>query len=481
MQGQWVSLSHRWGRDEFLTTTTKNLKKHLQSIAWHELPRRFQDAIILTRKLGFRYLWIDSLCIIQDSKEDWIAESSKMGTVYKHSTLNLAAGHPGTSEFGIMAERIPETAYSTSFPPLDDIRFTYPSTSTGLVQRVGVQQFPKGGVFSANDKDSNILVSRGWILQESVLSPRTITWTKEQMTWQCRTCVSAEYERREHMFEKHAYVETKNLKNIFRTFSPNKAFKNASYNAWYAILRVYCESNLTDPGDVLHAISGVVQEIREGTGDTYCDGIWLNDLRRSLLWYIDDMPWGKEVSDRRHALSPYAPSWSWASRKGAESMTISGTDEYAFIDDVLHVINIDSSSKVADIADGSSPVSMTVKAPMRDSPVGYGDASIWKGRLRYRAAYLSNSTARGIDFVYYLDSTNRVQPPEGTNPPKFLDQVWCLAVGTTSNNGSQRRRGLLLQESKKKQGTYQRIGRFTMNVEWADSFGEWVQREVTIL
>ncbi|OAL43609.1 HET-domain-containing protein [Pyrenochaeta sp. DS3sAY3a] len=486
MQGQWVALSHRWDRDKFLTTTTGNLNNHLQSIAWHELPRKFQDAMVLTRKLGFRYLWIDSLCIIQDSKEDWIAESSRMGTVYKHSTLNLAAGHPLTSERGIMADRIP--AFSPSFPRLDDIRFTYASTSTGAVQSVGVQKFPVYGAFSAEVKHLNILRSRGWVLQEAVLSPRTITWTEEQMIWQCRTGVAAEYQMREHtsMFShvgKRAYVETHNLKNVFRVLSLDKAFKTASYDLWYMILSVYCESNLTHPGDVLHAISGVAQEIQQGTGDTYCAGIWLNDLGRSLLWYIEEVRGKKEISDARRPLSSYAPSWSWASRKGSESMHIWNVGELEFTDDALYLVNVDSSSKVAGIADGSTLVSMTVKAPMRDSLVGHGDASPWKEGFFYRNAYCRWDVlaANVLVLVYHLDSNDCVQPPDGTDPPKFLEQVWCLAVGTEKVPGSQWQVGLLLQESKKKRGAYQRVGQFRMDSEWVDGLGEWVQREVTIV
>jgi hypothetical protein len=229
-----------------------------------------------------------------------------MRNVCKYSTLNLAASHPLTSEFGIMADRIP---HGTSFPSLDDIRLTYSSTSTGFVERVGVQRFPKRAAFSANDRNMNSLVSRGWVPQEAVPFPRTIIWTQEQMTWQCTTCVLAEYGRREHMFE-NVHVQDNNLKIAFQTLSSNRDSKKTLYDAWYRLLTAYGECNLTNAEDVLHAISGVAQEIQTGAGDTYCAGIWLNDLRRGLLWHINDDIVG-EAGDEVHPTSSYAPSWSW--------------------------------------------------------------------------------------------------------------------------------------------------------------------------
>jgi hypothetical protein len=69
--GRWLSLSHMWGIAGFhFTTTTAALKQRLLGLNLHELPPTFKYAIIVTRKLGFRYLWVDPLCILQDSLDD---------------------------------------------------------------------------------------------------------------------------------------------------------------------------------------------------------------------------------------------------------------------------------------------------------------------------------------------------------------------------------------------------------------------------
>jgi hypothetical protein len=68
-RGQWVALSHAWGNFQPLRTTKETLAVHQAGIEWSELPPTFQDAVVITKKLGFQYLWIDSLCIIQNSTE----------------------------------------------------------------------------------------------------------------------------------------------------------------------------------------------------------------------------------------------------------------------------------------------------------------------------------------------------------------------------------------------------------------------------
>lgn len=65
---EYVALSHCWGSTQNLTTTTSSLAKRIEGIPWDDIPKTFQDAILLTRELGFAYIWIDSLCILQDDQ-----------------------------------------------------------------------------------------------------------------------------------------------------------------------------------------------------------------------------------------------------------------------------------------------------------------------------------------------------------------------------------------------------------------------------
>ena len=93
---KYVTLSHCWGgiTSEILSLTTETYDECLQHIAVVDLPQAFQDAVHLTRKLGIRYLWTESLCIIQDSPKDWLDQAGVMGEVYQGSYLNIS---PDTS------------------------------------------------------------------------------------------------------------------------------------------------------------------------------------------------------------------------------------------------------------------------------------------------------------------------------------------------------------------------------------------------
>lgn len=101
-----MTLSHCWGRTQFITTTRDTLKQRIAGIALTDLSKTFKDAVSLTRKLGIRYLWIDSLCIIQKDKEDWEREAGKMGAVYSQSFLNIAATSSAEGSGGLFKERL---------------------------------------------------------------------------------------------------------------------------------------------------------------------------------------------------------------------------------------------------------------------------------------------------------------------------------------------------------------------------------------
>jgi hypothetical protein len=90
-RGQWLTLSHCWGKEVPTRTTMTNIGKISHTLEISSLPPTFQDAILITRKLGYRYLLIDSLCIVQDSSHDWQRESVKMSEVYSNAVLCIAA------------------------------------------------------------------------------------------------------------------------------------------------------------------------------------------------------------------------------------------------------------------------------------------------------------------------------------------------------------------------------------------------------
>jgi len=74
-----------------METATNNLQSHRKGFKMADLPQTFQNPIVITQNLGYRYLWIDSLCIIQKSTKDWETESRKTGSIYRDVLLNISA------------------------------------------------------------------------------------------------------------------------------------------------------------------------------------------------------------------------------------------------------------------------------------------------------------------------------------------------------------------------------------------------------
>lgn len=174
--GQWVTLSHCWGGMEPLKTTLETLKKHEESLSMGSLPSLFRDAVLITRRLEYRYLWIDFLCIVQDSKSDWQIESVNMGYIYSNSIFTIAAEAAPNSEGSILNSSRPAVTYPVKVP----------CCSVGLEGSVIL--------YRARHDVKGPLGKRAWTLQEDILSSRVLRWGAKQMTWHCRTATCSEHD-----------------------------------------------------------------------------------------------------------------------------------------------------------------------------------------------------------------------------------------------------------------------------------------------
>jgi hypothetical protein len=175
MQGKknvsWIALSYRWGDSSPFSTTQQNLRSHVEGMKLTALPRTFQDAIKVTRALGYNYLWIDSLCIIQGKDGDFSEESKRMEDVYSGAYCVLAASCATDQRSGFLLPRVART-------------------SVALNHKGGVGN---GGTIYVcsfiEDFRSHVLQGalhkRAWVLQEHALARRTVFFTKHQMYWEC--------------------------------------------------------------------------------------------------------------------------------------------------------------------------------------------------------------------------------------------------------------------------------------------------------
>lgn len=316
--GIWATLSHCWGKTVTMTLTFATLEDRMQGISIAALPKNFQDAIAVTRILGIRYLWIDSLCIIQDSAEDWLKESAGMGEIYKHSFVTIAATNAEDSASGFLKKRIAEINCNIHLEEEVELQVC-------IRPRIEWYCFAEiGGPLS----------KRAWVLQERLLARRILHFGKQQIMWQCKSKTLAEAfcdtdqptegqipEDVENMLRKQFHTETKassdseldpsTTTNLSLTRSPivrseNYNMQDNIYDQWYHVIGKYGTLSLTKQSDKLPAIAGIARQVQIATGDTYLAGLWKSDIERGLQWSYQ--PLGILVNSP----TPRAPSWSWA-------------------------------------------------------------------------------------------------------------------------------------------------------------------------
>lgn len=279
----YTALSHCWGSGSVPKTTRGNLATRQRGIPLIELPQSFLDAISVTRELGFRYLWIDSLCIIQDDQRDWEVESGRMPETYRNAELVIGADAAKDSGQGFLARKY-TSARSTPIAVLKD-RYRRRS----LIRCRPRREHPT--------LESNPLAARGWTLQEQLLSRRMVHFAHEELFWECRStgcCECGKPEGRNHSLE-----ETLALKRRLETEMPQD-----EVTAWHQLVGQYTQRQFTFPSDILPALSGIASHLQSCGAGHYYAGLWKAKIMESLLWSGQNL---------QRAIPYRAPTWSWAS------------------------------------------------------------------------------------------------------------------------------------------------------------------------
>ncbi|KAK1843862.1 heterokaryon incompatibility protein [Colletotrichum chrysophilum] len=304
----FMTLSHCWGSADCLVLTTDNIDAFRREIPTEQLPQLYRDAISTTRRLGVRYLWIDSLCIIQrgDEKADWLVESTLMDQVYSNSYCNIAAVDAPDANHSLFATR-----NTKAFTP-QIVQGTY----DGSVGEYKVSAF-QGFMQHLNDSAIN---SRGWVFQERTLSPRVLYFGEWQIAWECCSRQTTEGFESFDNHEAYSNVVT------FHLMEPDTAGYRLS---WWNFVDKYSTCALTFPQDRLLAMSAIAKRIRAFTGDEYVAGLWRSTLEQDLMWRTvreREAPETFTSSAKREedaARSSYiAPSWSWAGPKKGTSRVV---------------------------------------------------------------------------------------------------------------------------------------------------------------
>jgi hypothetical protein len=167
---EWIALSHRWGEKPHFCTTTDNYEKFKSGIPLHDLPATFKDAAVITRTLKCRYLWIDSICIIQEGTDaDFTSEAKYMEEVYSGAKVVIAASRANGHEDGFLKPRKTRAYVGLECKEENNLPFYICEMIDDFQQHIL----------------DGALNRRGWVLQEHALARRTIFFDEHQTYWEC--------------------------------------------------------------------------------------------------------------------------------------------------------------------------------------------------------------------------------------------------------------------------------------------------------
>jgi hypothetical protein len=279
------------------------------------LARNFRDAICIARNLGFQYIWIDALCIVQDSLDDWATESSKMAQVYGNASLTISADLASDSDFGILHPRNNMTSHH--FGTQNEL-----CLQTRGEGWAAIPQMP--------------LTRRGWAFQERILSSRVLHFLQEQIAWECNTTVYLEEHYARQLghsmhFSKHNLTwalnqppkSEKNQGSLHKssvTVINNEKYVHAvnpsgkimdldtRVTNWNICVSELAVRHFTKDSDKLPSLSGLASAMEVPELGEYLVGIWEKSPFLSMAWFAR---WPQAPP------TPYrAPSWSWAATMG---------------------------------------------------------------------------------------------------------------------------------------------------------------------
>ncbi|KAF2726773.1 HET-domain-containing protein [Polyplosphaeria fusca] len=260
--GNYLALSYCWGGPQRHALIGSKVSEYCISLPYSELPNTILDSFEVTRQLKYRYIWIDSLCMIQDDREDMLRELPKMNLIYRNADQTISVACASSCDEGFLKSRH-NGLYRVPLPRLQPIN------------------------------------ERAWTLQESLLARRLLIFPGSGVYWKCDTICQSDTSSKPQSWE----------------FQSHEYFYPAMLGeAWSRAVEGYSMRHLSFEGDKLAAISAIAANMSILFRCGYLAGLWRDDLVNGLAWEIYRSP---EMPAIVHRTQSYqAPSWSWASITG---------------------------------------------------------------------------------------------------------------------------------------------------------------------
>ncbi|TRX90270.1 hypothetical protein FHL15_008815 [Xylaria flabelliformis] len=322
---RYVALSHCWGLKPIQCMTTRaNIEAQKREIAWSSLPATFRDVVLFSRRLGVQFVWIDSICIIQRDRDDWLREAGRMMHVYQHAYLTIGAAHAADSTKGLFSrlERKSQLKLGT---------IRHGSHECSLYAQLSLEDVTNPYLVHRTEP----LFKRAWTFQERIVSPRILYFTGKELVWECYQTTSCQCG-----FHCDGAENVKSLKMTFFEHlrqhvipgPPDNSHGSADLSityadasspddingprfkldkSWRRMVGFYSSLALTNATDKLLAIGALAEYVMAARqGESYLAGLWSRSLHADLLWRSTS-PGSGRPDDW------IAPTWSWASVRSA--------------------------------------------------------------------------------------------------------------------------------------------------------------------
>ncbi|KAF4778916.1 tol-like protein [Colletotrichum scovillei] len=338
--GKYLALSHRWGspnQHRKFCTLKENLESFKEEIKLTELPQTFQDAINITRNLGIGYLWIDSLCIVQDDPEDWKMESLLMEQVYSSAYVTLAASCASGTEDGFLKPR----------PRRQCVTLASDRGSYYICE--SIDDFGR-------DVEHGELNKRAWILQERALSRRTIYFSEKQTYWECGRGVRCETMTKMRN-RKASFLGDSDFPHSIDTYV--RGMKIELYQDLY---QKYSGLALSSIGDRPVAIRGLEARLIRTFGTVGSHGVFDIFFHRCLLWKKANHSLDRIDSELLRGV--HVPSWSWMAYAGEIKYLNVPFNKYSWDADIISPFSNWSSQSMKERSENEA--ACEIKAPVWD-------------------------------------------------------------------------------------------------------------------
>ncbi|KAF5684758.1 hypothetical protein FDENT_6561 [Fusarium denticulatum] len=383
----YLILSYCWGSgNESSKTTEDNLDARLRGFSASALPKTIQDAILLTRMMGYRYLWVDAICIIQGPSGDFHSESARMGDYYSNAECCISASAATDSQQGFLAER-PLAKF-----PMEDIAI-----------KIARNGEPGHVIFKSDHNKpggkrpllTSPLTKRGWCLQEAALAKRILHWTFQGVFLECQSSLFLEGKK-----ERWEYKGPLLDVSLEKLLSPREVMVMPDEDilfsrGWYQLVTDFSKTKLTYETDRLYAIHGLASMLIRRLNAEYFNGLFRGSLAQGLLWYH----WSSSHEACKRPENTQLPSWCWASSCPVVFMRIHRTSIYIRDDHPDRPLRFPTHPGAISTVEGATS-RLYIRAPMVHLEIG-------RNNVGYIKSGDSGDMVR-FECWYYLDSNRRV-------------------------------------------------------------------------